>query len=269
MRPLGWLGPVLVALVALVASSCSSSAETHTPVDITHDYLLVVMGIADGQVINDLQAARASATERAKAECMVDRGFDYTAIPDDVLSPKGIPDLRFTDVEYARQFGFGMGTLEIQSPGANPNDRTVATLSPAEQAAWADAESSCLAEAEKQVIDTYDLDSMAQIASEVAARVSEDSRFIAEQQAWKACVEARGFEVDGDSFADLVSQFGQRYASVASAEPQAIGAFLDEQRLVATAAAECGERMFEVQRELSKDSLARLDASLYQQLFGA
>jgi hypothetical protein len=262
---LGWLGPVLVAIVM---SSCASSAETSTPVDITQDYLLVVMGIADGQLINDLQAARASATERAKAECMVDRGFDYTAVPDDVLSPKGIPDLRFTDVEYARQFGFGMGTLDIQSPGVNPNDRTVAALSPSEQAAWVDAESSCLAEAEEEVIDTYHLDSMAQTASEVAARVSEDPRFIAEQQAWKACVQARGFEVDGDSFAELVSQFGERYASLASAEPQAIGAFLDEQRLVATAAAECGERMFEVQREVSKESLAGLDESLYQQLFG-
>lgn len=265
MRPLGWLRPVLVALVA---SSCSSSAVTPTPVDITQDYLLVVMGIADGQVINDLQAARASATERAKAKCMVDRGFGYTAIPDDVLSPKGIPDLRFTDVEYARQFGFGMGTLEVQSSGVNPNERTVASLSPSEQAAWVDAESSCLAEAEEQVIDTYDLDSMAQTASEVAARVSEDPRFIAEQQAWKACVEARGFEVDGDAFADLVAQYGQRYASVVSADPEAIGAFLDEQRRVATAAAECGERMFEVQRELSKESLARLDAPLYQRLFG-
>lgn len=247
--------------------SCSSSPEARAPVDIKHDYLLMIMGIADGEEINDLQAARASATERAKAACMVDRGFSYTAIPDDVLSPRSIPDLRFTDVEYARQFGFGMGTTEIESSGKNPNDRTLARLSPAEQSAWAGAEASCGAAAEEEIIDSYNLDSMAEMARQVSVRVNEDPEFITEQQAWKVCVEARGFQVEGNGFADLVAQYGQRYADVASADSGDMAAFLDEQRRVATAAAECGERMFETQRTLSKRALDQLDPVLYQQLF--
>jgi len=65
----------------------------------------------------------------------------------------------------------------------------------------------------------------------------------------------------------LVAQYGQRYADVASADSGGMAAFLDEQRRVASAAAECGERMFETQRTLSKRALDQLDPVLYQQLF--
>ncbi|MFM2070598.1 MAG: hypothetical protein RLZZ623_861 [Actinomycetota bacterium] len=81
------------------------------------------------------------------------------------------------------------------------------------------------------------------------------------------CIERRGFAVEGPRFAELVAQYGQRYAEVTSADPSEMPAFLDEQRWVAPAAAECGERVFEVQRELSKGSLGQLDAILYQKLF--
>ncbi len=221
---------------------------------------------------------RRAEVEQAVAACMDDAGWAYVPVPvPEVLPPE----------EFQRRYGYGVttglggdGRLGGDGPGepapTDPNQAYVESLSEQDRLAWYDAlygpapepgapataPGGCQGWAVRSVYGEVFFDDPTVTARLEAldARVAGDRRMRQARLAWRACMQRRGWVVDGPEA--IVTRLQERLDAL-GAEAVALGSdalrlLQDEERTIAAADVAChAEHVAPVEAQVRREVEAR------------
>ena len=224
-------------------------------------------------------AERYGRVELFKQDCMVEQDFQYfpdlpSLTTDDPGSSQVLLDVAPSDEQWAASdrelltFGYGyfINREEVVAvDGADPNSAYLASLSDSDRAAYSRALAGCSQAAEDQFPYPPVIEGLGDLELEIDARINEDPRLIASQQAWSDCVAAAGFTIpDGDPFLYLEQRFklvtglDHKGSDLNALPPATLEQLQQEELALAAADVACQQPVREVYREVAAQVTAQV-----------
>ena len=194
---------VLFGLVLAVLSvgACTSAASSESRAVQTRGFAGIVGALEEQSVGEALNFLASTNRNDFVLECMRSAGFsEYQTLPVNQPSQRsrpGDPEGDLSDDEYAKAFGFGISESafgELQIPDLGDSTDYYDSLSTLEKQAWQDTKDACDLAA---IESLSDLDALVtplfEAQQEVDERLGADSRVIAAEEGWAACMADKGF----------------------------------------------------------------------------
>jgi copper chaperone CopZ len=251
-----------VTILGLGSNACTGETTGSSEANFSDRYLASLIGAADSHENEEVMTDYLRYEEASISQCMDEAGFDYVAAPpESIFVPFGYTGDPLTD---AKRFGFGISTVDVnvQASATNPTDAILASLDTQASSAWNDQYRQCADVATQEVTDQRGVGSAAAIASDVTAAVRNDPAVRKAQEAWRTCMDERGF--DAASRDDLITQMTSEYGTVPSSK---LSAFQTREIAAAVADAECGEQLRSVEAESTRTHLRTISPESYAQLY--
>lgn len=210
--------------------------------------------------VNDPHAV-AEAREAVVETCMIEAGFRYRAVDVRAINEHlrqnfEHPDWIDADTDYGLGINFLVPTVIQDPPGSDPNVDTVAALTEEEKELWSRQRGDCRILATWRVpASVVDLSPLREELNVLQERIHADSRIVAAQNAWRACMAAEGYKFDDhedllksleSSYQPLWDRFldeGRDYDVLSTSLRSDVDVYLDQERAIAEADATCRQEL--------------------------
>jgi hypothetical protein len=232
----------LMLCAAFVAAGCGGDDKSTEPPQELEDTL----GFG-GDAAKEVQAR----VENRISDCMQAQGFEYTPVDPFAQQQALTGKARITDEEFTRQFGYGISTLFGKgNEQSDPNERTRASLSEADRAAYDRAlYGENVGVTFSEAVDSGDftelggctkdaseaafggaavLTSLVERLDELDERIIQDQRMVRANEKWTDCMLEKGYryeepdEIDSDIEERFQSIVGSGVAPGTSTPPQGV-----------------------------------------------